>query len=404
MFSIPLLLLTAAVHCVCCNMSVQKKNKPWNLYIIGDSSTGADGVRLEDINDDGQEDIVTGWEEGGEVFVYCNPGPMKAKEKWPAVAAGRVNNVEDAVAVDLDSDGVLDIVSSCEGKTKNMYVHWAPENKSDYLISSAWTTGILNASRNEMQWMFCIPMQVDGSNGIDLVAGGKNENAQIGWFEAPVNPRNLLEWKWHPISKAGWIMSIIAYDMDDDNDLDIVVSDRKGTLRGCRWLENPGHGSIQFHEWKNHFIGGRNKEVMFMTIADLDGDTHSDILAASKPHELLYFRRTTTDRPTWESITIPLPKKCGTAKAVKVADIDMDGLNDIVFSCENSGGLSGVMWLSFKENASYVFPEGHDISGTRGTKFDILETIDLDGDGDLDVITCEETENLGVVWYENPVL
>ena len=26
----------------------------------------------------------------------------------------------------------------------------------------------------------------------------------------------------------------------------------------------------------------------------------------------------------------------------------------------------------------------------------------LDADGDLDVLTCEERKNLGVIWYENP--
>ena len=45
-----------------------------------------------------------------------------------------------------------------------------------------------------------------------------------------------------------------------------------------------------------------------------------------------------------------------------------------------------------------------DISGTiEGVKFDRIETIDLDGDGDLDVLTCEERDNLGVIWYENPL-
>jgi hypothetical protein len=28
--------------------------------------------------------------------------------------------------------------------------------------------------------------------------------------------------------------------------------------------------------------------------------------------------------------------------------------------------------------------------------------VDLDNDGDLDVITTEEVKNLGVIWYENP--
>ena len=27
---------------------------------------------------------------------------------------------------------------------------------------------------------------------------------------------------------------------------------------------------------------------------------------------------------------------------------------------------------------------------------------DIDGDGDLDLLTCEEVHDLGVFWYENP--
>ena len=43
-----------------------------------------------------------------------------------------------------------------------------------------------------------------------------------------------------------------------------------------------------------------------------------------------------------------------------------------------------------------------DIGGVEGSKFDLIQTLDLDGDGDLEIITCEERENLGIFWYENP--
>ena len=48
-----------------------------------------------------------------------------------------------------------------------------------------------------------------------------------------------------------------------------------------------------------------------------------------------------------------------------------------------------------------------DLSGKGGSKFDRIELLDLDGDGDLDVITCEEnggknSRGLGLIWYENP--
>jgi hypothetical protein len=51
--------------------------------------------------------------------------------------------------------------------------------------------------------------------------------------------------------------------------------------------------------------------------------------------------------------------------------------------------------------------EWHNISGTEGIKYDRIEIIDLDNDGDLDILTCEEKygknkQGLGVIWYKNP--
>jgi hypothetical protein len=44
-----------------------------------------------------------------------------------------------------------------------------------------------------------------------------------------------------------------------------------------------------------------------------------------------------------------------------------------------------------------------EISGADGIKHDLVELLDVDGVGDLDVLTCEEVRNLGVFWYENPL-
>lgn len=44
----------------------------------------------------------------------------------------------------------------------------------------------------------------------------------------------------------------------------------------------------------------------------------------------------------------------------------------------------------------------HAISDARGRKFDRVEMLDVDGDGDLDVISCEEVHDFRVFWYENP--
>ena len=97
-----------------------------------------------------------------------------------------------------------------------------------------------------------------------------------------------------------------------------------------------------------------------------------------------------------------MPTNCGTGKGIAIADIDLDGKTDIVFTCENATqSKSGVRWLSRDQAHQWT---DHEISGPEGIKFDRIELLDLDQDGDLDVITCEERANLGVIWYENPTL
>jgi len=384
--------------------AVARGAAPWPRHTIDDSSRGADGVRLADVNYDGRPDIVTGWEEGGITRVYLNPGPAKAKKKWPAVTVGKTPNVEDAVFDDFDCDGAVDVVTCCEGKTRTIFVHWAPRDESKYLVPEAWRTEPLPASKGAMMWMFCVPAQIDGRDGIDLVAAGKGGGATLGWFEALGTPRNLAGWKWHPVLDVGWIMSLVLFDMDDDGDRDVLATDRKGKTRGVFWLENPGPGPALAKPWPRHDIGGAGREVMFLDWADLDGDGLRDVLVATKPRDILFLRRTSAGGRTWQPHTIRIPDTAGTAKAVNVGDIDLDGRPDIVFSCEGAkGNLSGVMWLSGRETqAGAAAWDAHDVSGPEGVKFDLVELVDLDADGDLDALTCEERDNLGVIWYENP--
>ncbi len=356
----------------------------WKRHIIDGSSQGADGVRLADANGDGLLDIATGWEEGGKVRIYFNPGPREAVRPWPAATIGSVPSPEDAVFVDLDGDGALDVVSSTEGNSQTLFVHWARN----------WLTQPLVTGR---QWMFALPFDMDGDNGIDLVVGSKNEDAIIGWLESPRNPRDVAAWSLHRLYKAGWIMSLIARDMDADGDLDVLATDRRGPRRGALWLENPS--------WQEHRIGPLDAyEAMFAAAADLNGDKLEDVVVASRePNTIQIHRRMSVEGLAWSTSSIPLPEGAGTGKGVAIGDLDLDGRMDIAFTCENAvDGREGVMWLSYDGSPFSGHWQAHSISGPEGIKFDRIELLDLDRDGDLDLITCEERDNLGVIWYENP--
>lgn len=377
---------------------------PWPRHVIDDASKGADGTRLQDVNGDGLPDIVTGWEQGGVTRLASHPGLQRVKDKWPAVVVGRTPDVEDAVLVDLDGDGALDVVSSSEGETRRMFVSWAPTSKDRLLDPGAWQQSPLPASEHAMAWMFALPMQIDGQHGVDLFAAGKGEGAHIGWFEAPAKARDLDRWKWHPLRVVGWTMSLVTADMDGDGDLDLVFSDRKQKRSGVYWLENPGPGELQAQSWKEHAVGGVGREVMFLDLADLDRDGLQDVVVATKPAEILFLRRLDRTGDRWETHAIPYPQRMGGAKAVSVGDIDLDGQADLVVTCEGSKPpLQGVAWLAYEGSPLSGKWQAHEISGPDGVKHDLAPLVDLDGDGDLDVVTSEEVRGLGVIWYENPV-
>jgi hypothetical protein len=369
-----------ALSLVAASLTLPNAGATWKRHTIDGpdqaaGKSGADGVRLADANDDGLMDITTGWEEGGAVRVYLNPGPEQAKSPWPAVTVGHAKSVEDAVFADLDDDGNLDVVSATEGKNRTVYVHWAP-NQSRYLDPKAWITQAIPATAGLQMWMFCLPANIDNSNGIDLVLGSKNDNAAIGWLESPAHPRDLDAWKYHRLHDAVWIMSICS--MDQDKGLNLIYSDRKGPESGVYQLTTPSPNAA----WKRTLLTGGGDEVMFL---DLIPNNASPLVAVARKGAPVLTPDT----------DYPLPKNAGTGKAVRSALINSDARPDIVLTCENAkGNLSGVWW----HNGA----RWHDISGPEGVKYDRIELLDLDSDGDLDLITCEERTNLGVIWFENP--
>jgi len=373
----------------------------WKRHTIDDTCKGADGVKLGDINGDGLQDIVTGWEEGGEVRLYLNPGPDRARQAWPHVTVGKVANVEEAILADLDGDGRLDVVSGTEGKTRTLYWHRFSGNNTEILISGHWSTVAFPATRGSQSWMQAAALDLDGQYGLDLMLGSKNAGATVGWLQSPSAPLDLAGWRFHPLREAGWVMSLIPHDMDDDGDLDVVISDRKGPRTGVFWLENPGAEANRRHApWQEHAIGVLGRQVMFADVADVNGDGLADAAVAVKPVEIVLCMQEA--RGAWRETTLRLhSENLGDAKAVKVADLNGDGLPDLVFTCENAKGQrEGVVWLEQQRQGPWL---QRSLGGPEGLKYDLLQVLDLDGDGDLDVITCEERDQLGVIWYENPL-
>ena len=377
--------------------------EPWTLHTVDNASRGADGVRLADVDKDGRLDIVTGWEEGGKIRICFQPTASAIRKPWPSIQIGSVKSPEDAVFADVNDDGWLDVVSSCEGKQQAVFFHLNPAvtdtatSRERVRKSAAWTTKPVPASMDYTRWMFCEPLDTNS-----LIFGSKQPNAQITFWDLAAPENNA---RFHDLRKSGWIMSLCRFDVDDDGDNDIVYSDRKGPFCSVGWLENQSNSEQT--TWQDHLIGGKDLEVMFLDIARIDN--RSTIACNTRNGYVLLLMPGTDVTQPWHASRIAHPDGVGDGKGVAVGDVNNDGHMDLACTCEHAEGKVGVYWLSeaskgAKNDGELQRWNFNDISGnTKGIKFDRIELLDLDHDGDLDLLTCEERDNLGVIWYENPL-
>lgn len=366
----------------------------WKLRIVDDSSRGADGVRLGDVDKDGRLDIATGWEEGGQIRIAFQPVSAEVRKPWTSVCVGDNKSPEDAVFADVNGDGWLDVVSCCEGKQMSVFFHLNPGNADSARKANEWTTTLLPETKGASRWMYCLPL-----DSTQLVLGSKEPNGQI-------SIRNLnSSVPLQQIRPAGWIMSLRAFDVDSDGDPDIVYSDRKGKRRCVGWLEQTADG-----KWKDHLIGGEGMEVMFLDVATIGGQL--TVACNTRNGQILLLTPGAKIKEPWNVRRIAHPAGSGAGKAVAVGDLDGDGQVDLACTCGLAAKKHGVYWLKQPANLE-SHPDGgaleqwsfRAISGMDvGVKFDRIELLDLDQDGDLDLLTCEERDNLGVVWYENPAV
>ncbi|MCC9599759.1 VCBS repeat-containing protein [Stieleria sp. JC731] len=367
--------------------------EPWRRHVVDNQYQGADGVRLGDFNGDGLSDVVTGWEESGLVRLYLNPGPKNVKRPWPSVTIAKAASPEDAVPMDVDGDGKLDIISCHEGKRRQVLVHFSNvANSNDnqaWLSPRSWSTSPI-AALDGVMWMYALPLPLnDGRQAI--VLGSKGPKASLTLLvpdrtsiETKRPNRDLDQWQVIRLRQVGWTMSLRSVDMDGDGDQDIVFTDRKGSRSAAAWLEQPKNPS---EPWEEHLIAGQGREVMFMTASP-----ERCLIATRRDGSIDCVRQD----DGWTTTPIKHPPFVEFGKAIEV----LPG-GQILLSANTKASRHpdqpGLWIRDIAGNWDIVDP-------TPAVKFDRFELIDFDGDGDLDAMTCEERQNFGVVWYENPGL
>ena len=206
--------------------------------MIDASSRGADGVRTADVNGDGIPDLVAGWEQGGLTRVYVGSRAHTEGPRWRAVTVGQSPDVEDAVFFDADDDGVA---RRRHGHRRRLAQAPGPLGAAAVAATLPRTSGrprpsLLTALNG------CSPsrwMSTASAASIWSPVGRTSVRGSAG-SRVRRSLATFRDWMFHRVSDVGWTMSLVVRDMNSDGRADILLSDRRGTLAGVRWLEHPG--------------------------------------------------------------------------------------------------------------------------------------------------------------------
>uniref|UniRef100_UPI0034E03258 FG-GAP-like repeat-containing protein n=1 Tax=Candidatus Thiodubiliella endoseptemdiera TaxID=2738886 RepID=UPI0034E03258 len=195
---------------------------------------------------------------------------------------------------------------------------------------------------------------------------------------------------------VGIVSAPTLADIDGDGDLDLVVGEFYGTLK---YYQNTGTTSNPAYEVKtgnsNPFNGIDVGNAASPTLADIDGDGDLDLVVGENNGTLKYYQNTgTTSNPAYEAKTGDSNPfngiDVGYSSSPILVDIDGDGDLDLIVG-GNDGTLKYYQNTGTTSNPAYEAKTGDDnpFNGIDAGYSSSPILVDIDGDGDLDLVVGE---------------
>jgi hypothetical protein len=164
-------------------------------------------------------------------------------------------------------------------------------------------------------------------------------------------------------------------DVDGDGDLDLVTT---GSLYGCRIFLNDGAGHYTF---KTGVVTAQTPSGVALTDVDNDGDL--DMLVGDADNALVAVCRNDGAGNFIGSVTGAQNAAVGT-RPVGVAAGDLDGDGDMDFATANAGSSTATVWFN-TASSPYLYTSSTTVAMGAGPTAIVLA--DIDNDGDLDLVT-----------------
>ncbi|WP_298427328.1 T9SS type A sorting domain-containing protein [uncultured Kordia sp.] len=356
----------------------------WNPYEVSSGTYGnAQGVinDIEDIEEvlsvdidgDNDDDIVFASNDYDQIAWYENTDGLGNFGEKRIISASS-NGIKSLIAVDIDGDTDMDIVSASSFDDK---IAWYQNDGSGNFSTEQIVSDVSNNTR------ILKSADLDGDMDTDLVAVDII-NKRIVWYE---NINGLGSFSAAQIISDGLnnVYVMIVADIDTDGDADIIINSP------FSWYENDGQGAFSTPQ-----IIVPNNPMKYIVALDFEGDSDIDLVGANS-NGIIRKYENTDGQGTFSEMEVIV--EAPLTRSLEVIDIDGDNDMDIVGSF-----LSGVNQEEvriFKNyNGTFTFPN---LIADQMTLSDIT-TGDFDGNGTMDILFSENHPSTGegkIAWLAN---
>lgn len=229
----------------------------------------------------------------------------------------------------------------------------------------------------------------DGDGDIDFIGG----SFQSDYYSLYINDgagnftRNSID----NGATADGARFVTAFDLDEDGDLDFLAA--SSTANAYLWYENDGAGLFSVHVIDSSSLAN---EAYAVAAADFNNDGTMDVVGGANAGDALAIFSNDGNEvfSIWSVLSVGDNRTNG-VRVVKATDLDLDGDPDILVAA-----FSGDTFSWYENDGNGIFTP-HTIDDTPNADGATgIEAVDLDGDGDLDLAAASNNAN-HFLWYEN---
>ena len=393
----------------------------WRPVVL--ATSGSHNLRVADLDDDGDPDLVGKNYAGPERRLELWENQLVAPRAWRYFAIDRTRPASEfgkfgCCFPDIDGDGLRDVVAggfAYRNPGGTLAGPWPrealPGNADGQLAADVDADGlcdVLGFDGDQLRWFergadgcwtatALAELPAGRTQGIalgDLIAGGRNElvfthGKELFAVTLPDDPAHT-PWPLWRIADDNEEEGIALGDLDADGDLDVFAQDEDGHASVC-YLNPGGEGR---GTWPRRTLGTSREWLDRLALADLDGDGVAELITTEETQDwdwnaaVYVHRAPATADGVWHGESIA---RLRSVNSLDVGDVDGDGDLDLVVAEHTdqriaTGAPDNATVLLLNEGAGQPWrTEWIDI-GPRSSHLG-AKLVDLDLDGDLDLVS-----------------